>query len=137
MARQTRYPEQPQWDQPEYVCPFCPEVEPFQPHEGRRRDRHLPEVHRQMIMWSCPYCPMRKSSNRFDDLRGHVRVIHFHGQPLHPPKTSFEWLDWREEERRKGPDDDQKERTRTRRFEKRTRSPQGVTPPSKVVKRDS
>ena len=81
-----------------------------------------------MIVWSCPYWPMQQASTRFDDLRGHVRAIHFRGQPLQPTKASLEHLDWREEERRKGHDDDPKERTRTRREEKRPSSPQKTSP---------
>ena len=104
-----RHPDRPQWDQTEYVCLFCPEVEPFRPHEGRRRDRHLREIHRWMVVWSCPYCPMRKASNRFDNLRSHVWAVHWRGQPLHPLRATLERLDWREEkeERRKLYDDNQ------------------------------
>ena len=92
-----------------------------------------------MIVWSYPYCPMRKASTRFDDLQTHVRAIHWRRQPLHPPKASLECLDWREEResRRRVPDDD-KEPKRTRQVERRTRSPQGTTlPPRKVVRRSS
>ena len=61
-------------------------------------------------MWSCPYCPMRKHSHRFDDLYSRVWAIHWHGQALHPPKATLVCLDWQEEkeERRKHHmDDDQ------------------------------
>ena len=89
-------------------------------------------------MWSCPYCPTRKSSHRFDDLRSHVQAVHWHGQPLYPPKATLERLDWWEEkeERRRQPDDN-KERTWMRWVEKRTCSHQEVTPPRKVVRKDS
>ena len=79
---------------------------------------------------------MRKASSCFDDLCGHLQAIHFHGQPLQPPKASLERLDWREEERRKGHDDDSKEWKRTRREEKRLRSPH-KTSPRKAARWDS
>ena len=133
----TRFPDKPQWDQPEYSCPFCPQVEQFKPHEGRGRDRHLRETHRRLIVWSCPYCPMRKASTSFDDLRTHVRAMHWRGQHLHPPTPTLERLDWREEResRRRAHDDDQ-ESTRTRRGDRRACSPRS-NPPRKTAKRTS
>ena len=98
MARQLRRPDQPQCDHPEYQCPYCLDVEPFRSQEGRRRDRHLREAHRQIIVWRSPYCPMGKYSHRFDNLRSHVWAVHRqHNQALEPPMAFLEPLDWREE----------------------------------------
>ena len=93
MAKQLRKPDRPQWDQPKYGCPYCPDVEPFKSHEGQRRDRHLREVHRRIVVWGCPYCPMRKHSPCFDDLHSHRWAVHWRGQALHPPKAALECLD--------------------------------------------
>ena len=136
MAKRSRFPDKPQWDQPEYSCPLCPEVEPFKPHEGRRRDRRLCETHRRLIVWNCLYSPMRKTSTQFDDLRTHVRAMHWRGQPLHPPTWTLEHLDWREErESRRRTHDDDPDTTRTKRGDRRARSPR--SPPKKTAKRTS
>ena len=119
------------------MCPFCLDIEPFKSHESRSRDRHLQEVHHRIVVWSCPYCTMRKHSHRFDDLQSHVWAVHWHWQSLHPPKASLERLDWREErEERRHHSDTNLDRNRTRRAEKRSHSLQGRTPPRKVVKKD-
>ena len=137
MAKRLSKRDRPKWDQPEYVCPFCPDIEPFKSHEGQRRDRHLREVHRQIVVWNCPYCLMRKHSHHLDDLRSHMWAVHWRGQSLYAPKASLERLDWREErEERRHHTDTDPDRNRTRRGEKRSRYPQGRTPPWKVVKKD-
>ena len=98
MARQIRRSDQPLWDHPEYQSPFCLDLAPFKSQEGRKRDRHLGETRKRVIVWRCPYCSMRKHSHRFDDLRNHVWAMYRqHSQALHPPRATLEPLVWQEE----------------------------------------
>lgn len=139
MSRRTRK-DYPYWGQPAFQCLLCPELKAFNPDEGRRRDRHLREVHGRVLVWKCPFCPKRKPSTRFDDLRSHVYSLHYRKDLILPPaQPSLERPGWEEEAR---PSRQEKRRVtvagsplrRSSRTCRGSTSP-GTPPPRKVVRR--